>query len=86
MIEKRENGMREKPWQCQIRDDIEHYLPSQDEIRLMEDILNLTGVIFNCEPRWPDIQEAYRCIFAVRPLPLATLRLCNNSGHKKGNT
>lgn len=56
--------MREKPWQCQIRDDIEHYLPSQDEIRLMEDILNLTGVIFNCEPRWPDIQEAYRCIFA----------------------
>ena len=50
MIEKRENGMREKPWQCQIRDDIEHYLPSQDEIRLMEDILNLTGVILIVNP------------------------------------
>lgn len=47
----------------EIRDNIDHYQPSQDEITLMEDIVNLVSVTFNSDARWYDVKEAYRCIF-----------------------
>ena len=51
----------------EVKENIDHYLPSQDEITLMEDILNLVSVIFDKETRWYDTREAYQCICSGLP-------------------
>lgn len=51
----------------EVKENIDHYMPSQDEITLMEDILNLVSVIFDKATRWYDTREAYQSICSGLP-------------------
>ena len=43
----------------EVEDNIDHYLPSQDEIALAEDTLNLINLVCDCNARWKDLKEMY---------------------------
>ena len=45
--------------QWEVEENIEHYLPSQDEIILAEDTLNLINLVCNCNAHWKDLKEMY---------------------------
>ena len=45
--------------QGEVEENIEHYLPSQDEIILAEDTLNLINLVCNCNAHWKDLKEMY---------------------------
>ena len=50
----------------EVEDNIDHYLPSQDEIALAEDTLNLINLVCNCNARWKDLREMYSRLPYVR--------------------
>lgn len=52
--------------QWEVEENIEHYLPSQDEIILAEDTLNLINLVCNCNAHWKDLKEMYARQAAVQ--------------------
>ena len=43
----------------QVEENIDHYMPSQDEILLAEDALHLICLKFHCLAEWQDLKEMY---------------------------
>ena len=43
----------------QVEENIDHYMPSQDEILLAEDALHLICLKFHCFAEWQDLKEMY---------------------------